>query len=87
MLTFFLYSTEQTGILRHTAKAGEYALYIALGAVFAQTFMGRLGLFVGYMVSITDPAWKVPWTFGLFAVVLGGILIMDRYGILEKYAD
>jgi hypothetical protein len=87
MLTFFLYSTEQTGILRHTAKAGEYALYIALGAVFAQTFMGRLGLFVGYMVSITDPAWKVPWTFGLFAVVLGGILVMDRYGILEKYAD
>jgi hypothetical protein len=87
MLTFFLYSTEQTGILRYSAKAGEYALYIALGAVFAQTFMGRLGLFVGYMVSITDPAWKVPWTFGLAAVVLGGILIMDRYGILEKYAD
>ena len=87
MLTFFLYSTEQTGILKVSAKAGEYALYIALGAVFAQTFMGRLGLFVGYMQSITDEAWKLPWTFGLAAVVLGGIILMDRAGVLEKYAD
>lgn len=87
MLTFFLYSTEQKGILRYTAKAGEYALYTALGAVFAQTFMGRLGLFVGYMQSITDASWKLPWTFGLAAVVLVGIIVMDRAGVLEKYAD
>lgn len=86
-LTFFLYSTEQKGILKYTAKGGEYFLYAALGAVFAQTFMGRLGLFVGYMQSITDPVWKVPYTFGFAAIVLGGIIIMDRYGVLEKYAD
>jgi hypothetical protein len=87
MLSFFLYSTEQTGILRYSAKAGEYALYIALGAVFAQTFMGRLGLFVGYMTSITDPAWKQPYAIGIGIVVLAIIIIMDRYGILEKYSD
>ncbi len=87
MLTFFLYSTELVGPLGTTAKLGEYTLYIALGAVFAQTFMGRLGLLVGYMQSITDPAWKIPYSLALAAIVLGGILIMDRYGVLEKYSD
>jgi hypothetical protein len=87
MLSFFLYSTEFKGPLRYTSKAGEYVLYIALGAVFAQTFMGRLGLLVGYMQSITDPAWKVPYTLGFAVIILAGVVILDRYGLLEKYAD
>lgn len=87
MLTFFLYSTELVGPLRYSARAGEYILYIALGAVFAQTFMGRLGLLVGYMQSITEPAWKIPYTLTFAVIVLGGILILDRYGVLEKYSD
>ena len=87
MLSFFLYSTELKGPLRYTSKAGEYALYIALGAVFAQTFMGRLGLLSGYMQSILDPAWKIPYTFGFLVIVFAGVVILDKYGILEKYSD
>lgn len=87
MLTFFLYSTELKGPLKYTSKAGEYCLYIALGAVYAQTFMGRLGLLVGYMQSITDPAWKIPYTLGFGVIVIGSTIVLDRYGILEKYAD
>ncbi|MBN2334768.1 hypothetical protein JXL21_04360 [Candidatus Bathyarchaeota archaeon] len=87
MLTFFLYSTKLEGPLKYTSKIGEYILYIALGAVFAQTFMGRLGLLVGYLQSITDPAWQIPYTLGFAVVVMGGVLALDRYGILEKYAD
>jgi len=87
MLSFFLYSTELKGPLRWSSKLGEYSLYIALGAVFAQTFMGRLGLLVGFMQSITEPAWKLPYTFGFLAIVLAGVLILDRYNLLEKYSD
>ena len=87
MLTFFLYSVRIAGPLAYSAKAGEYVLYTALGAVFAQTFMGRLGLLVGYMQSITDSSWKLPYTFGFMIIVIAGILLMDRYGVLEKWSD
>jgi hypothetical protein len=87
MLSFFLYSTELKGPLKYTSKLGEYSLYVALGAVFAQTFMGRLGLLSGYMQSILDPAWKIPYTFGFLVIVFAGVLILDRYGLLEKYSD
>jgi hypothetical protein len=87
MLSFFLYSTELKGPLRWSSKLGEYSLYIALGAVFAQTFMGRLGLLVGFMQSITEPAWKLPYTFGFLVIVLAGVLILDKYKLLEKYSD
>jgi len=87
MLTFFLYSTELKGPLRYTSKAGEYVLYIALGAVFAQTFMGRLGLLSGFMQSILDPSWKIPYSVAAIVIVLAGTLILDRYGLLEKYSD
>jgi hypothetical protein len=86
ILSFFLYSIELKGPWRYASKAGEYALYIALGAVFAQTFMGRLGLLVGYLQSISDPSWKIPYTLAFLAFVLAGTVIMDRYGILEKYS-
>jgi hypothetical protein len=39
------------------------------------------------MQSITDPAWKVPYTLGFAVIILAGVVILDRYGILEKYAD
>ena len=87
MLTFFLYTTEIKGSLRILPKLGEYALYISFGAIFAQTFMGRLGLFVGYMQDITTPDWKIPYALGIGVFILAGIIIMDRYGILEKYSD
>lgn len=87
MLSFFLYTTEIKGSLRIFPKLGEYALYVSFGAIFAQTFMGRLGLFVGFMQEITTPVWKIPYALGFGVFILAGIVIMDRYGILEKYSD
>jgi len=84
MLTFFLYTFEQKGALRTSARLGEYSLYIGLGAYFAQVFMGRLGLLVGYMQEITDPSWKVPYSLGIGVLMLAVILGLDRYKILEK---
>jgi hypothetical protein len=87
MLSFFLYTVEQKGVLKWSARLGEYLMYVSFGAIFAQTFMGRLGLFVGYIQSITDPAWKIPYTLGFAVFVLAAIILMDRYGIIEKWAD
>lgn len=87
MLTFFIYTYEQKGILKWSARLGEYFLYVSFGAIFAQTFMGRLGLFVGYIQQITDPSWKVPYTLGFAVLVFAAIIILDKKGISEKYAD
>jgi len=86
MLSFFLYSVELKGPWKQMSTAGEYVMYIGLGAVFAQTFMGRLGLLVGYLQSISEPSWKIPYTLAFLFIVLAGTVIMDRYGVLEKYS-
>jgi len=85
LITFFIYTTEQKGPLKHSSQLGEYVLYIGLGTLFAQTFMGRLSMFTGYMQQITDPQWKIPYTIGIALLVFAASIIMDRRGLLEKY--
>jgi len=85
MMTFFFYSIELKGPLAASAKLGEYFLYTAFGAIFAQTFMGRLGLFVGFMQSFTIPPWKKPILVASMIIVFALVVIMDRTGIIEKY--
>lgn len=87
MLSFFIYTVEIRGPLKWTAKLGEYAMYISFGVVFAQTFMGRLGLLAGFVQQLTFPDWKLPYALFFMTFALAVVLIMDRYGILEKYAD
>jgi len=86
ILTFFLYTAEVKGPLKVSSKLGEYCLYIGLGAIYAQNYMGRLGLLIGYFQTIMVP-WKVPYTIGIGILVLAIVLILDRKGILEKYAN
>jgi len=85
LITFFIYTRELKGPLKYTSRLGEYALYIGLGTLFAQTFMGRLSMFTGYMQQITDPAWKIPYTFAIALIVFAATILMDRYGLLDKY--
>lgn len=84
MLTFFFYTIEVKGPLSVSAKFGEYLLYAAFGAIFAQTFMGRLGLFVGFMQSYTVPSWEKPILVGSMLLVFGLVFFMDKTGLLEK---
>jgi hypothetical protein len=85
MMTFFFYTIELSGPLKTSAKIGEYFLYTAFGAIFAQTFMGRLGLFVGFMQSFTVPPWKQPILLAAMIIVFVAVVVMDRTGMLEKY--
>lgn len=84
MLTFFLYTMELKGPLGLSASIGEYIMYICFGAIFAQTFMGRLGLFVGFMQNYTVPPWKIPYLIGSLIIVFGAVIVLDKLNLLEK---
>ena len=84
MLTFFLYTIEIKGPLKISSNIGEYFMYIGFGVVFAQTFMGRLGLFVGFMMDSSNAPWKVPIWLGTMVVVLVTVVILDKANLLEK---
>jgi hypothetical protein len=85
MLTFFLYTIEIKGALSYTSLIGEYFMYIGFGVVFAQTFMGRLGLLVGYFQDSFTPDWKIPITLGLAVGVLGIVILLDKMKVSEKW--
>jgi hypothetical protein len=84
MLTFFLYTIELKGPIGWSAKIGEYVMYICFGALFAQTFMGRLGLFVGFMQNYTVPPWQIPYLLGSLIIVFAAVIILDRMHLLER---
>lgn len=84
MLSFFLYTTELTGSLHWSARLGEKLMYIGFGGIFAQTFMGRLGLFVGYMGQCTTPTWKIPYTIASAIICLILAIVFDKTGLGEK---
>jgi len=86
MMSFFIYTTEIKGPHLWSATIGEYAMYIAFGAAVAQTFMGRLGLFVGHMQDIMFPLWKQPYTLGSAIIVFVLMMILEKTGWGPKLA-
>jgi len=85
MLSFFLYTIEIKGPLKISANIGEYFMYLGFGVVFAQTFMGRLGLFVGFMMDSSNVPWKMPIWLGSMVIVLLIVLVLDKANLLEKF--
>jgi hypothetical protein len=85
MLTFFLYTTELKGPLKWTSKIGEYSLYLGLGAIFASTYMGRLGMYVGFMQTFTLPPWKIPYFLGAIVIVFAAVIVLDRLNLIDKW--
>jgi len=86
MMSFFIYTTEIKGPHLWSATIGEYIMYTAFGAVFAQTFMGRLSLFVGHMQDYMFPVWKQPYTIGAALLVFVILLALDKKGLAQKLA-
>lgn len=87
MLSFFFYSTEVKGVHRATYTLGEYILYAAFGGLFAATYMGRAGLFIGRMETMVVPREIAGQLVKpLYLTVSIGILILVTIFILDKYA-
>ena len=55
VFTYFFYTTEMKGALASANKVGRWVLYLAFGVLFAQTYMGRLGLLLGRMTLFLFP--------------------------------
>jgi len=55
VFTYFFYTTEMKGTLATANKIGRWILYLAFGVLFAQTYMGRLGLLLGRMTLFLFP--------------------------------
>ena len=83
-LSYFIYTVELKGALGKSAAIGEYLMYAAFGAIFAQTFGGRIGLFVGFMQNYAVPPWKIPYLIGSMITVFVLVAWLDRAKILDK---
>jgi asparagine N-glycosylation enzyme membrane subunit Stt3 len=77
-LIFFQYTTRRTGPLGKVSQVGRLVLYAGFGALFAQTFMGRIGLFLGRMETMLFPDTQLQMTLIVIAVVLLGTYILRR---------
>ncbi len=47
VLTYFFFSVEHTGALKHVSVFGRYIMMVSFGAAFGSTVMGRMALFIG----------------------------------------
>lgn len=78
-LIFFLYTIETKGVAKKTANLGKYVLYAGFGALYAQTFMGRIGLFLGRMETMLFPMTQRYITVIVALGILVAIYVMDKY--------
>lgn len=78
MITYFVYTTELKGGLKTSHQLGRYLLYAAFGALFAMTYMGRLGLLLGRMESMLIPESHLYVTIVVVAVILATIIILQK---------
>jgi hypothetical protein len=55
VFTYYFYTTELKGPLKQANTVGRWILYLSFGVLFAQTYMGRLGLLLGRLQEFVTP--------------------------------
>jgi len=78
-LSYFIYTYEIQGPLRVSNKIGRLVLYTAFGVLYAQTYMGRVGLLLGRMETLIIPETN------LYITVIIGLSILVSIIVLTKY--
>ena len=79
VFTYFFYTTEIKGPLETANKIGRWILYLAFGVLFAQTYMGRLGLLLGRMTLFlfpTNP--NLYLTLAVIALMIGTTWLLHK---------
>lgn len=84
IITFFFYSTEIRGPHKVSYTIGEYVLYASFGGLWAMTFMGRTGLFVGRMQDLVSPV-SPYYPINLYVSAGIGAFMMLAIGVLYKF--
>jgi len=83
VFTFYFYTTEIKGPLQTANKIGRYILYLAFGVLFAQTYMGRLGLLLGLLQSFIQPYYPN----GAVTVVVVVVMIVSTWLLHKRYPE
>jgi hypothetical protein len=79
VFTFYFYTTEMKGPLLMANKVGRHLLYLAFGVLFAQTYMGRLGLLLGRMQLFVEPYYpNFVVTIIVVAVMVGSTWLLHK---------
>jgi hypothetical protein len=87
VMSFFVYTVRRKGVINSSAKIGEYVLYAALGGYLANDFMGYSGTTLGVFSTYLKPLSNAYLFVGIGLTVLALVIILDKYGLLEKYAE
>jgi hypothetical protein len=84
-LYFFLYTYNTTGKSgSKISLIGRLVLYAGFGTLFAQTFMGRIGLFLGRMNTMLFPQEQYYTTVVIIAVILITVYYLSKKPELMK---
>jgi len=82
VLTFFVYTTELRGPLKTSHTVGRLVLFLSFGALYAQTYMGRLGLFLGRMETLL-----IPQTSFNISITVALVIVITTFVLHRFYPD
>jgi hypothetical protein len=83
VFTYYFYTTELKGPLKQANTIGRWILYLAFGVLFAQTYMGRLGLLLGRLQLFVTPFWP---NFAITIIVVV-IMVITTYLLHKRYPE
>jgi hypothetical protein len=83
VFTYYFFTTELKGPLRQANKVGRWLLYLAFGVLFAQTYMGRLGLLLGRLQLFVTPYWP---NF-VVTIIVVAIMVITTWLLHKSYPE
>lgn len=83
VFTYYFYTAEMKGPLQHANRVGRLILYLSFGVLFAQTYMGRLGLLLGHLQTYIEPYSPN----GVITVIIVAIMIVSTWLLHKKYPE
>jgi hypothetical protein len=82
MMSYFVYTTEHKGALQTSSSIGRYILYASFGALFAITYMGRLGMLLGRAETLF-----IPESSMYVSIAVASIIVVSTYVLIKFYPD
>ena len=80
---YYYYTIEMKGPLKTANKIGKYILFLSFGVLFAQTYMGRLGLLLGHLDGFVKPYFPNM----TITVILVIVMLVSTYLLHKRYPD
>jgi hypothetical protein len=83
VFTYYFYTVELKGPLKQANTVGRWVLYLAFGVLFAQTYMGRLGLLLGRLQLFVTPTYPNL----IVTVIIVALMVITTWLLHKSYPD